>query len=96
MGWLAKEISSRIRKMQNVFWIAANIIFELGTGKTTDVLMLVNRAEDATVFATEGEAHTYLSFVQSRAPRIQWSIETPTPQRPQGYLIRGIQTAGGR
>jgi hypothetical protein len=83
-------------QMTNVFWIAANIIIELGTGKTTDVLMLVNRVDDATVFETLNEAETYLNFVQNRMPRIKWVIESPTSQRPHGYLLRGVQTAAGR
>jgi hypothetical protein len=78
--------------MTNTFWIAANILFDLGTGKTTPVLMLVNRVDDATVFATEPEASNYLSFVQNRSKDIQWSLVPPTPQRPQGYVIRGVQT----
>ena len=77
----------------NTFWIGANIIFDIGTGKTTNVLMLVNRKEDASVFATRDDADKYLLFVQNRAPRIVWTIEPPTPQRPQGFLIRGEQTS---
>ena len=79
--------------MTNTFWIAANIIFELGTGKTSQVLMLVNRADDATTFATAAEAQNFLQFVQSRAAHIVWFLEPPTPQRPKGYLIRGEQKA---
>jgi hypothetical protein len=88
--------------MTNTFWIAANIIFELGTGKTTPVLMLVNRLDDASFFATEHEAQTYLSFVQTRAPNIQWFIDPPISPRPpifqtqQGFVIRGVQTTPGR
>lgn len=82
--------------MQNIFWIAANVIFELQTGKTTDILTLANRVDDATVFETETEAQKFLLFVQTRAPRIAWAIQPPTPQRPHGYLIRGVQTTGGR
>ena len=47
----------------NNFWIAANIIFDLGTGKTSQVLMLVNQPTDATIFPTETEARNYYSFV---------------------------------
>jgi len=78
--------------MTNTFWITGNIIFELGTGKATQVLMLTSSEADANVFATQEEAKTFLLFVQSRAPRIVWSLEAPTPQRPQGYRIRGVQT----
>jgi hypothetical protein len=78
--------------MTNTFWIAANIIFELGTGATKQVLMLVNRESDATVFESEKEAQTYFSFVKNRAQDIQWFLESPTPQRPRGWVIRGVQT----
>ena len=80
----------------NTFWIAANIIFDLGTGKTSQVLMLVNREVDATVFASLEEARKFLTFVVSRAQDIQWSIDVPTPQRPRGWIIRGVQTITGR
>jgi hypothetical protein len=76
----------------SVFWIAGNIIFDLGTGKTTNVLMLVNRESDATIFA-ENDARTYLSFVAQRAPQIQWYLDSPKPQRPQGWVIRGVQVS---
>ena len=92
----------KLKEMMNTFWIAANIIFDLSTGTTKQVLMLVNRADDATVFSSEKEAETYLNFVQVRAPNIRWVIEIPTPliatpmpQKPQGYLIRGVQTTAG-
>jgi hypothetical protein len=78
--------------MTHTFWIAANIVIEMATGKTSDVLMLVNRPGDATIFSTENEAETYLSFVESRVPRIRWFIDAPTPQTPEGYVIRGVQT----
>jgi hypothetical protein len=77
--------------MTNTFWIAGNIIFDLATGKTTDVFMLVNREQDATIFETREEAETALSFVQRRAEKIQWFLENPTPQRPQGWSVRGVQ-----
>jgi hypothetical protein len=80
------------KEMTHTFWIAANIIFEVGTGQTKDVLMLVNRIDDATIFSTEHEATNYLNFIQVRAPRIIWVIDAPTRRRPQGYLIRGVQT----
>lgn len=77
----------------NQFWIAANIIFDLATGKTSSVLMLVNRPTDATIFASEPDAQNYFSFVSMRAQNIQWFLEGPTPQRPQGWVIRGQQVA---
>ena len=81
--------------MKNTFWIGANIIFDLETGATRQVLMLVNREFDATSFE-EKEANTILAFVKQRAAHITWSLDKPTAQRPQGYLIRGVQiTSGG-
>jgi hypothetical protein len=77
--------------MTNTFWIAANIIFDLGTGATRQVLMLVNRDSDATIFLTESEAKGYLSFVKNRATHIEWFLDPPIPQR-QGWVIRGVQT----
>jgi hypothetical protein len=76
----------------SVFWIAGNIIFDLGTGQTTNVLMLVNRESDATIFA-ENDAKTYFSFVAHRTPQIQWFLDPPKPQRPQGWVIRGVQVS---
>jgi hypothetical protein len=76
----------------NTVWIGANIIFELETGKASNVLVLVYRAEDATVWRTSEEANRYLSFVAPRAQHMQWFVDPPTPQRPQGYVIRGVQT----
>jgi hypothetical protein len=85
--------------MTNQFWIAANIIFDLETGKTTQVLMLVNRESDATVFETQEEARNYFSFVKRRAQHIQWFLDEASPRagqrvlpQPQGWVIRGIQT----
>lgn len=80
--------------MTNTFWIGANIIFDLGTGKTNQVLMLVNSEADASIFETEQQAQSYLSFVAQRALNIQWILDPPTPQRPQGWVIRGIQQTG--
>jgi hypothetical protein len=78
--------------MTNKFWISANIIFDLVTGATSQVLMLVNNVSDATIFETEKEAQDYFSFVKRRAENISWFIDGPTPQRPQGWVIRGVQT----
>lgn len=77
--------------MENQFWVAANILFNIDNGATSNVMLLVNRPDDATEFKTFEEASTYLSFIQSRATHIRWSIEAPTPQRPFGYRIRGVQ-----
>jgi hypothetical protein len=54
--------------------------------------MLVNRDSDATVFDTQAEGINYLQFVKIRVPHIQWFLDPPTPQKPQGWVIRGIQT----
>jgi hypothetical protein len=75
----------------NRFWIAANIIFNTNTGATNNVLMLVNRESDATIFAAT-DAEKYFAFVSSRAKDIQWFLDPPTIQRPQGFVIRGTQT----
>jgi hypothetical protein len=88
----------------NTFYIAANIIFDLATGETKNVLMLVNKAEDASVFTAE-DAQNYANFVKHRSPRIIWSIEilpplTTTPAFlkkamgvPTGdrFIIKGVQ-----
>ncbi len=85
----------------NTFYIAANIIFDLGTGETKQVLMLVNKSEDASIFTPE-DAQNYLNFVQARARHIIWSIEHLTPMT-QGlfpkitkmptdrFIIKGVQ-----
>lgn len=85
----------------NTFYIAANIIFDL-TGDTKDVLMLVNKAEDASAFNSQ-EAQKWLNFVKQRARGIVWSIEqvSPSPQlfgaplfqpeQPLRFIIKGVQ-----
>ena len=75
----------------NQFWVAANIILDLGTGGRSNVLMLVSNEREATVFDLINDATTYFEFVKRKAPEIYWSLEPPTPQRPQGYIIRGVQ-----
>ncbi len=91
-GTLAAKIRGHKRvPIVNQFWVAANIIFDLATGKTNQVLMLVNRPIDATIFVTQSEAQNYFSFVSLRAQNITWYLEGPTPQRPQGWVIRGQQ-----
>jgi hypothetical protein len=64
--------------VRNVFWIGANLLFDLQTGATNQVMMFVHREEDASVF-TEANAQAYLAFVKSRAerfsPGINWFVE---------------------
>lgn len=77
----------------NVFWIAANIMFDLETGKTKEILLLANKIEDATIFS-EQDAQNYLNFVSQRAKKIQWSIDRPALvdlQQPQRFVIKGVQ-----
>jgi hypothetical protein len=88
-----------------MFYIAANIIFDLATGETKNVLMLVNRAEDATIFSAE-DAQSYINFVKHRAKGIVWSPEqvssaTDLPpilgkalgrsEQPARFIIKGLQ-----
>jgi hypothetical protein len=74
----------------NNLWIAANIIFDLETGKTTQVLMFVTRESDASYFKKE-DAEAYLQFVKQRAPKdIQWSVNQ-TNQRTGMFVIQGVQ-----
>jgi hypothetical protein len=75
--------------MTNTFWLAANITFDLGTGKRSDILMLVNSEGDATYFKKE-DASGYKSFVEARSPEIKWFVE-PTNQRAGMFVIRGVQ-----
>jgi outer membrane cobalamin receptor len=75
----------------NTLYIAANLIFDLETGKTTQVLQLANREDDATNF-TQAEVNTYMNFVKERARNIQWHIEKSN-QRPGTFVIKGIQNA---
>lgn len=76
----------------NHFWIAANIIFDLATGATSRVLMLVNNENEATVFNSPLDAQNYLVFVERRAADIQWVVEGPGGLGRQGWIIRGVQT----
>jgi hypothetical protein len=77
------------------FYIAANIIFDLATGETKNVLMLVNNQKDASSFSAT-DAQNYITFVKARSPKIIWSVEQ-LPQRepsvlwqPQ-FIIKGVQ-----
>jgi hypothetical protein len=83
------------------FYVAFNIIFDLETGATKRVLLLVNKVEDATVFG-EQESQNYFNFVSMRAPNMQWTVEAlmPSPllpsvlfkeHSPQRYVIKGVQ-----
>lgn len=84
----------------HTFYIAFNLIFDLDTGGTKRVLMLVNKAEDATVFASN-DAQNYLNFISARAQNIQWTIEQLRSPQPlpflrstgesQGFVIKGVQ-----
>ncbi len=70
-------------------YVAANILFDLETGKTTQVLLLANNERDATVF-NEKDAISYLEFVRRRARNIDWSIH-PLVGRPGAFVIMGTQ-----
>ena len=76
-------------QMTNTFWLGGNILFDLETGKTTQVLLLVNREEDATTFK-EDDARTYLAFVKRRTSDIQWS-QHKSKERPTMFVIKGVQ-----
>ncbi len=75
--------------MTNTLWVAANILFDLETGKTTQVLLLASREQDATTF-TKKDAELYFNFVKSRARLINWSVERSS-QRPETFVIKGTQ-----
>lgn len=75
----------------NNFWIGANILFNLETGLTNQVLLLVNREKDATIFS-EQDAQTYLMFVKNRAANIRWFVEKSS-ERAGMFVIRGEQNA---
>ncbi len=78
--------------MTNTFWIAANIIFDLGTGEKKEILTLVNHEIDATFFK-KVDADNYKAFVERRAINITWSVD-PTNLRGRGdlFVIRGVQS----
>jgi hypothetical protein len=90
---------------QNTFWVAANIMFDIRSGETREILLLANKAEDATVFTKE-DADRYYNFVTLRAANlirntyIVWSIEPVTtiphvlnltPPSQRRYVIKGVQ-----
>jgi len=69
-------------------------MFDLGTGEKKEILLLVNKVEDATVF-TEQDAQRYVQFVAVRASNIAWSVERLTIghnlQRLGRFVIKGVQ-----
>jgi hypothetical protein len=77
----------------NVFWIGANVLFDLQTGETKQVLQFVFREEDATTL-TEASANTYISFIQGRAANYvgntTWHKEPSTLRRGL-FVIKGVQ-----
>jgi len=79
--------------MTNTFYIAANILFDIGTGEKKEVLMLVNHEIDATFFK-KADADAYKEFVARRTTNneITWSVDQ-TRLRGTGdlYVIRGVQ-----
>ncbi len=75
--------------MTNNLWVAANILFDLETGKKTEVLLLAPREADATYFS-KADAELYMNFVKQRARNIEWTIY-PTNQRPGMFVIQGVQ-----
>jgi hypothetical protein len=80
---------------KNVFWISANLTFDLQTGATNQILMFVSREEDASILK-EMDADAYMKFVSIRAERfsagIKWYID-PSRLRPNRFVIRGEQDA---
>ena len=79
----------------NTFWVAANVMFDLGTGETKQVLLLVNKVEDATIFTSQ-DAANYLNFVAVRAQNIVWTIEplierNTLPRLDSRFVIKGVQ-----
>lgn len=88
-------VSGTRQPMVNTFWIAANIIFDLKTGETKDVLTLVNHEIDATFFRRE-DADLYYSFVTGRTAQknIQWTIDSSNLRGQGWFVIRGVQNVG--
>jgi hypothetical protein len=69
-------------------------MFDLGTGEKKEILLLVNKIVDATVF-TEQDAQRYAQFVAARASNIAWQVEPLTTghnlQRLGRFVIKGVQ-----
>ena len=82
-------LESSAMAYQNILYIAANILFDLETGKTTQVFMLAPRESDASVFTLQ-DANSYLEFVKRRAQHLEWSVQASN-ERPGAYVIRGVQ-----
>jgi hypothetical protein len=91
-GYFSPVLAGRIRAMPttNTFYIAANIIFDLATGEAKNVLMLVNKPEQASIFSAT-EAQTYKNFVGARASKIIWSVEQVLSQQVTGYGLPRLQ-----
>jgi hypothetical protein len=91
---IASALGSRPTTTANTFWIAANVMFDLGTGEKKEILLLVNKVEDATVFTMQ-DAQNYLTFVSKRADNIYWSMEQLTTghnlNRLGRFVIKGVQ-----
>jgi hypothetical protein len=91
---IVSTTGARTTTTVNIFWVAANVMFDLGTGEKKEILLLVNKVEDATVF-TEQDAQNYLAFVSRRATNIVWSVERLTIgnklQRLGRFVIKGVQ-----
>jgi hypothetical protein len=91
---LVTATGSRPTTTVNTFWVAANVMFDLGTGEKKEILLLVNKVEDATVF-TEQDAQRYAQFVAQRASNIAWSVERLASgfnlQRLGRFVIKGVQ-----
>jgi hypothetical protein len=81
-------------QLKNIFYAAANILIDLETGKTTQVMMLANSQDEATLF-NETEVRDYLSFIERRVPNIKWS-PIPSHRQPSMFVIRGEQTVAIR
>jgi hypothetical protein len=96
---LADGAKIRAMPTTNTFYIAANIIFDLATGETKNVLMLVNKPEQASIFSAE-DAQKYVNFVKARASTIIWSPEQLTSRNAFAdvlgsnsprFIIKGVQ-----
>jgi len=79
--------------MTNTFWIGANVLMNLETGETSQVLQYVFLEEEATTF-TEDQARATRMFVEPRSRRfadnITWKIEK-SAIRPGFFVIKGEQ-----
>jgi hypothetical protein len=91
---IVSTTGSRPTATVNTFWVAANVMFDLGTGEKKEILLLVNKVQDATVF-TEQDAQNYAHFVSARASNIVWSVERLTIghnlERLGRFVIKGVQ-----